>query len=908
MRWRHWFGRGRSARDEREHDIEREILGHLDLEAEDRRDAGMTEAEARDAARRAFGNRALVSEDVRAIWGTPWLDALLQDVRYTVRTMRRAPGFAAIAVGSAALGIGASSLIFAILNFAVLKPLPVDEPGRLLSLSEINRRTGEAGGVLSYPDVRDLQQARSFEAVAASSPWLPASIGSQGDPQRHWGALVTANYFAVVKPGFAAGRGFDPGRDDRPGEPPVVVLSHDLWQTRFGGDPAIVGRTVSLNKRVATVIGVTDARFRGTELGILSEFWIPFSMIDEIGPRSQAIGENRQRYWLSAVARLRAGVDVQAARAELDVMARTLNSTYARRDESRGFHLERAGQINPELRRMTLTLFTLFLGATLLVLLTACANVANLLLGRASARRREIAARMALGAGRGRLVRQLVTESLVLSLLGGAGGWIIAAYGASLTGLVRIPLGRPLDLSISLDYRVLLFCIGLSLATGIVFGLVPALRATRPDLVTDLKAEGRSNAGVNRFGLRDGLVVAQVAICTLLLLSTGLFLRSLQTARGIDVGLSNRNMLLMAFDPALDHRPDPQARQLLRDILDQAHAVAGVESATLTTGVPLTFVMDNSRFTPEERAADPQRPRIGADIYGVGPRFFETMGISFLAGDMFRFDQGATGGIAIVNDAFARAAFPNEQGSGQALRQGSGQALRHSSGQAIGRRIVGDGMRLEIVGVAATAKSRTIGEAPRPSIYLPILSDYSAEKRRVVTLVVKTRDGAATYAGPVREAIRRADPSLAVFDVRTMESHLSDALIVPRLAGALSAIAGCIGLAIATIGVYGVISFAVARRRREIGIRLAVGARPREVVLMILKQGLTLAFIGTVLGFVAGLGATRFAASLLYGVNPTDPVTFVVVPSVLLAVALLACLLPARAAARLDPVDVLRSE
>jgi putative ABC transport system permease protein len=887
MNWRHWFKPGRLARDEREQDIEREIRGHLELEAEDQRDAGMTAEDARYAAKRTFGNRTLVSEDIRAIWGTPSLDALLQDLRYAVRTMRRAPGFAAIAVGSSALGIGACSLIFAILNFAVLKPLPVDEPGRLLSLSEIDRRTGEAGSVLSYPDFRDLLQARSFEGIAASNPWLPASIGSQGDPQRHWGALVTANYFAVVKPGFAAGRGFDPGRDDIPGEPPVVVLSHSLWQTRFGGDPAIVGRTVSINKRVATVIGVTEARFRGTDLGIDSEFWIPFSMIDEIGPRSGAIGANRRRYWLSAVARLRAGVDVQAARAELDVMARTLNSTYAR-DESRGFHLEQAGQINPGLRRMALTLFSLFLGATLLVLLTACANVANLLLGRASARRREIAARMALGAGRGRLLRQLLTESLVLSLLGGAGGWIIAAYGASLTGLVRIPLGRPLDLSISLDYRVLLFCIGLSLATGVVFGLVPALRATRPDLVTDLKADGRGNAGVNRFGLRNGLVVAQMAICTLLLLSTGLFLRSLQTARGIDVGLSNRNMLLLAFDPALDHRPDPQARQLLRDILDQAHAVPGVESATLTTGVPLTFVIDNSRFTPEESAADPQRPLIGADIYGIGPGFFETMGISFLAGDVFRFDQGATGGIAIVNDAFARAAFPNQS--------------------AIGRRIVGDGMRLQIVGVAATAKSRTIGEAPRPSVFLPILNDYSAATRRGVTLVVKTRDAAATYAGPMREAIRRADPSLAVFDVRTMESHLSDALLVPRLAGVLSAIVGGIGLAIATIGVYGVISFAVARRRREIGIRLAVGARPREVLMMILKQGLTLAFTGTAVGFFAALGVTRFAASLLYSVNPTDPMTFVVVPSLLMAVALLACLVPARAAARLDPVDVLRSE
>ena len=329
MRWRHWFSPARSTRDEREQDIEREIRGHLELEAEDQRDAGLTPENATYAARRAFGNRALVSEDIRAVWGTPSLDALVQDLRYAIRTMRRAPGFAAIAVGSSALGIGACSLIFAILNFAVLRPLPVDEPGKLLSVSEVDRRTGQAGGSLSYPDFRDMRQARAFEGLAASDPLLPASIGSQGDPQRQWGTLVTANYFAVVKPGFAAGRGFDPSRDDTPGEPRVVVLSHDLWRTRFGSDPGIVGRSISINKRAATVIGVTEAGFQGTDVGIVAEFWIPFSMIDEIGPRSGAISTNRTRYWLGAVARLRAGVDVQAARAELDVMARTLNTTFA---------------------------------------------------------------------------------------------------------------------------------------------------------------------------------------------------------------------------------------------------------------------------------------------------------------------------------------------------------------------------------------------------------------------------------------------------------------------------------------------------------------------------------------------------------------------------------------------------
>ena len=818
-----------------------------------------------------------------------WIDALLQDIRYAARTMRRAPGFAAIAVGSSALGIGACSLIFAVLNFALLQRLPVDEPSRLLSLSESNRRTGDAGRVLSYPDVRDLRQARAFEGIAAYDPLLSASIGSQGDPERHWGALVTANYFAVARPRFAAGRGFDAGRDDRRGEPPVVVISHRLWQTRFNGDPGLVGRTIAINSRPVTVIGITDARFRGTDVATSSEFWIPFSMIDELEFRRGPFSENRRRYWLNAVARLRPGVGIQAARAELDVMAQTLNSTHPGTDASRGFHLEPAGHVNPGLRRVALTLFSLSLGATLLVLLAACANVANLLLGRASARTREIAARIALGASRGRLLRQLLTESLMLALLGGAGGWMIAAYGARTIALLRIPIGWPLDLAIALDYQVLLFCIALSIATGVVFGLVPALRATRPDVVTDLKADARGTGSRDRFGLRNGLVVAQVAICTVLLLCTGLFLRSLQSARGTDIGLRNRNLLFLAFDPSLDRRPDPQARQLLRDILDGARAVPGVESATLTTSVPLTLIMSNSNFVLEEREGDPNRQRIRTDIYGVGPQFFETMGIARMAGDDFRVDQPGAGRPAIVNDAFARAAFANQS--------------------PVGRRIVGDGKRLHIIGVVATASSRAVGEAPRPSIYLPLLNEYAArESPAGVTLVVKTSGDPAAYSASVREMIRRLDPRLAVFNVRTMERHFSDALIVPRVAGTVSAVAGGVGLAIATIGVYGVVSFAVARRRREIGIRLAIGARPREILTMIVKQGAVLAFTGTALGFVAGLSVTRFAASLLYGVKPTDTITFVAVPAFLVSVALVACLLSARAAARVDPGEVLRAE
>jgi predicted permease len=868
-------------------DLDADIRDHIARETEDNVGRGMPPDEARAAALRAFGNIALVKEDARAVWVPVWLEQLLQDSRFAIRTMRRTPGLTTIAVGSSALGIGACAVIFAILNVAVFKPLPVEDPGRLMSISESNRLTGEAGNELSYPDFRDLRGARSFDGVAASDPLLPASIGLEGDPQRHWGALVTANYFEVVQPRFAAGGGFDASRDDTRGGPRVVVLSHDLWRRAFAGDPGVVGRQVAINQRPATIVGVTEAGFRGTDVPIVPEFWIPLSMIDELEARTALNVENRGRHWLKAVGRLEPGTEMRAARAELDVIAR--RSTSSGSDaENRGFHLERAGQIDPRLRGMALTFVSVTLGVTALVLLTACVNVASLLLGRASARRREIAARLALGASRNRLLRQLLTESLVMAFMGGAGGWLIAGYVCSLMGILRTPFGWPLDLSVSLDYRVLAFCAGLSIATGVAFGLVPALRATRPDVVTDLKADARGSATRDRFRLRNGLVVGQVAMCTLLLVCTGLFLRSLQSARGLDLGLTNRNLLLLGFDPALDRRPDPQARQLLADILERVRSVPGVQSATITTAVPLTFIIDNSRFVPEENAADPKASRVPADIYAVGPDFFATMGIPFLAGGDFPQHPSARK-LVVVNEAFARAAFPNRS--------------------PLGRRVLGDGKALEIVGLVATVKSRTIGEAPSPAIYLPVLSEYSATStQRGVTLVVKTTNQAATYALPLREAIRRADPSLAVFDVRTMESHLRDASLLPRLTSALSGVAGVVAAVLAMIGVYGVISSTVIMRQRELGIRLAIGARPQELLAMVLRQGITLAFVGTALGLLAALGVTRFAASLLYDVNPTDPVTFATVGLFLLWVALVACALPARAAARVNPVEALRSE
>ena len=882
-----WLGFGRPSSGARERDAERELADHLELEADEQRAAGVSGGDARRAAVRAFGNATRVREELRAIHGTPRLDEVVSDLRYARRTLGAAPAVTLLAVGSSALGIGACSVLFAVLNAAVLRPLPVAAPDRLVSISELDRRTGEVGNELSYPDYVDVRKAASFEDVAAVSPFVPASIDAHDNAERHWGAIATANYFAVVQPRFELGRGFDVSRDDVPGESAAIVLSHGLWQSRFHGDRNVVGRAVGVNGRPATVVGVTAAGFESTEGSVAPEFWIPFSLLPDLEARMGPISRNRGRHWLSAVGRLRAGVDASAARAELDVIAGRLNTAYRAGKGDRTFHVERAGQLEPELRSMAAAAFAIALGIVMLVQITGCANVANLLLGRLSARGREMAARMALGASRGRLIRQLLTESLLLALLGGIGGWVIAYWVCPMIGLTRDPLGWPRHFSVALDGRVLLFCTGWSAVTGIAFGLLPALQATRTNLVAALKSDGRGGGGIDRGLTRNALLVAQVAACAVLLLCSGLALRSLQAATALDLGFANRNVLLLVFDPGLESRPDEESRALLRDVLDRTQAMAGVESATLTTAVPLTFIIDNSDFVAEGADAT-KAARVRTDIYAVGPRFFETFGIAVQSGEALGAAHGPRR-IAVVNQAFARAVF--------------------GDAPPIGRRILGDGKALDVVGVAATAKSRTIGESPRPAIFLPILTEYVAgHARRGVTLAVRTSGAPLAYAQSLRQAIRGVDPSLAVFDVRTIETHIADALLVPRLLWGIAAAAGVIGLGLAIVGMYGVISFAVARRTRELGIRLAIGALPREVLMLVLRQGLTLAAAGTALGIAVAFGLSRFAASLLYEVAPADPVTFAIVPVIVLAVTVAACLVPARAAARLDPVEVLRSE
>lgn len=879
-RLRYWLHREERARLLRE-----EMELHLEMKTRDLVEDGMSEQDARHAARRQFGNPTTRQEESRETWVARWLSDLVQDATFAARTIRKQPGFAALAVLSAALGIGACSLLFGLANFALFHPLPVSQPSRLMSITGMNLRQGRAGGSIAYPDFEDLRHAQSFPQMTAFYPFMPASISGYGEPQRYWGTIATANYFDVVRPVFAVGHGFDAARDDRRGEAPVVVLSYPLWQARFAGDSAILGQTIELNRRKVTVVGVTGPGFRGTEAMFFSDFWIPFSMFDslaEVGMGGDRMS-NRGSQWVLGAGRLRDGVSERSAAAEIDVIGKRLTAAWPASNTDRGFHIERAGQVNPGFRKVIVVFFAMLLAVAALVLCTACANVANLLLARASARRKEIATRLAIGAGRGRLVRQLLTESVMLALMGGIAGYGITLAGAAAIGRVRVPLSLPIDFSISLDYRVMLFCMALAALTGMIFGLVPALRATRPNLTGALK-DGRASIGPWRtFGLRNILVVAQVAICMVLLLCSGLFLRSLQSAGNIDTGLAHRNVLMAAFDPSLNRYSPDDTRRILDGILTRTAALPGVESASLTSGAPLNLEGTQNGFT----VGDQSTP-IMADIYSVSPGFFATFGIRMIQGEDFRPGTPADD-IAIVNQALADKAFPKQN--------------------PIGRNIHYLGREVRILALVATTKSRTIGEDPRPCLYFPIARDLRGNDSLTgITLAMRTRGNPAGYATAVRQAIGRVDPALAVFDVRTMEAQLSKALFLPRVSAALFGLAGLMGLLISTVGIYGVISFSVARQTKDIGIRVALGARRAQVLSMVLKQGLTLTAAGSALGMTAALVLCRVTASLLYGVSPTDRLTFLAVPAILLTIAAVACLVPARRAARLDPMRALRCE
>ena len=810
------------------------------------------------------------------------MPTIRQDLTYALCRLSKSPGFAAAAIVSIGLGIAANSTIFSMVSRFVLRPAPVGNPSTLMSLHTTHH--GECCNAFSWPLFADLRaQTKTFSGITGYYELLPASIGGQGEPERVWGQATTSNFFDVAQLGMTLGRGFSSGEERLP----VIVLGHGLWQRRCGADPAIAGKRITLSGRPFTVVGVAPPGFRGLDLILDCQFWVPLGNLDQLLPNTSNY-QSRDYHWIAVAGRLQPGVTRPQAAAELAVIARHLGQTYPEAEKDGGFRFEPAGSLPPRDRNAVVMFLAALTVVVLLVLSIACANVANLLLAQASGRQREMAVRLALGATRGHLMRQMLTESLLLSLGGGLLGVALSLWATQALSAFRFPAPVPLDLDVSVDWRVLLYTFALSAGTGLLFGLAPAWAAARPILANALKGEDVLARPGRRWTLRNVLVVSQIAMSLVLLCATGLFLRSLQSASGMDIGFRSRGILTMSVDPRVHGYTAARTTQFLTELRQRVAALPSVTSVACTDVVPLSLGGRRDEFHVEGRP-DAAGPGPGVDLYMVTPGYFETLGIPRLAGRDFANETAAGPTVAVVNEAFAERLFKNEN--------------------AIGRRVTGGGVTYEIVGVVKNIKSRTLGEELRPVLFRSLAQSIGGDPSFLgYSLLVRSAGSPAALAPAVRREIHSLDPTLAIFNAETMEEHLRDALFLPRLAGTLFGIFGVVGLLLAAVGLYGVMSYSVSRRTREIGIRLALGAQTGEVRRLVVRQGMSLTLIAVALGMAAALAVAKFSASFLYGVRPHDLVTFTGVPLFLAVISFLACWIPSRRAARVDPLTALRHD
>ncbi|MFZ0962576.1 MAG: ABC transporter permease [Terriglobia bacterium] len=805
-----------------------------------------------------------------------------QDLAYTFRRLSQSPGIVLAVIISIGFGIAANATIFSMVSRFVLRPAAVGNPSTLMSLHTTH--DGEqCCNHFSWPlytDVRD--QARSFSGAAAYYELLPASIGGQGEPERVWGQATTSNYFDVAQLRMMLGRGF--ARDEE--RLPVIVLSQRLWQRRFASDPAILGKSITLSGRPFTVVGIAPAEFRGLDLILDPQFWVPLGNLEQLAP-SVPNRASRESHWLAVVARLRPGAARTQAAAELSTLAQRFAVAYPGTDKGGGFRFEQAGSLPPKEKSAVLMFLSALMVVVLLVLSIACANVTNLLLAQASTRQREMAVRLALGATRAHLQRLVLMESVLLSLGGGLLGLALSLWATQALSVFRLPAPVPLDLSVRVDLRVLLYTFALSVGSGLLFGLAPAWAASRLTLSGAVKGEDALARPGRRWTLRNTLIVSQIAMSLVLLCATGLFLRSMERASGIDIGFRSHGILMMSVDPRVHGYTVERTTQFLTELRQRVANLPSVTSAVCTDSVPLSGGNRSDAFHVEGRPPTDSDPNV--DLYMVTSGYFETMGIPLVAGHDFSAEAANAPNVAVVNQAFLERIMGGEN--------------------PLGRRVSGGGMTYEIIGVVKNIKSRTLGEDLRPVLFRSLEQSAGSDPAFLgFSLLVRTSSDYGATEHSVRQVIHTLDPTMAIYNEATMEEHLRDALFLPRLAGTLFGVFGFVGLLLAAVGLYGVMSYSVSRRTREIGIRMAVGAQTGEVQSLIIRQGMLLALVAMVLGLAAALAVARVFAAFLYGIRPYDLVTFTTVPLFLATVTFLACWIPARRASRVNPLTALHYE
>jgi putative ABC transport system permease protein len=865
-----------------ERELQEEIDAHLEMETQEKIADGLSREEARYAAHRALGSVALAKEDSRAWWGFGRLEELLQDLRYGARMLMKKPGFTFVAVLTLGLGIGANTAIFSLVNTVLLRPLPIAQPEQVVTLN-----FGVPGrGVfplIGYPEYTDYRDRNQVLAGLAAMGMAPVGLSNNGINERIWGIHVTGNYFSLLGVGAALGRVIAPEDDLTPGGHPVVMLSYQCWQQRFGADPQIIGRSLLIGGRNYTVIGITPPEFRGTELAFTPELWFPMMMKPglEVG-RGPLKGRTSP---VSTIGRLKEGVSWAQAESALNLIAAQLGREYPQADKGQIVVLTQPGLFGAAMRGAVLNFTAVSMGVVALVLMLACTNLANLLLARATERRREIAIRLAIGAGRARVLRQLLTESVLLALLGSALG-LALAYGAVRLAWVKMPvLFGFTQIDLQIDWRVLVFTLALSLLTGVLFGLLPGLQATRPDLIPALKNES-TLGGYRRSRLRNVLVVAQMSLSFVLLLCAGLVLRGLLRAQQIDPGFNPKQAVEVSFDLGLQQYDRERGREFQRQALERARSLPGLQAAALITRAPLT---DNQLGKGVFIQGDEPKTANQAPIVlttSISLDYFRTMETRLLQGrDFTAQDDAQSSPVAIVNEAFARRFWPGENPIGKRFNFTTGKWI-------------------EIVGVAQNGKYSSPAEKPELFVYLPLAQNYESK----VTLIARGAGDPHLLTATIRKEIHGLDENLPLYDARTMLEHMDLPLAPARVAATALGGFGALALLLAAVGVFGVMSNAVTQRTREIGVRIALGADSKEIVKLIVGQGALLVGIGVAIGLGAAALGTRLLANLLFGVSALDPLTFVGVTALLTATAFLACYLPARRATKVDPMLVLRQE
>lgn len=804
------------------------------------------------------------------------MTTLWQDIRYGFRTLLKKPGFAAITVLTLALGIGINSAIFSVVNAVLLRPLPFAEADRLVYVEGLDFRDNTKGGSISPPDFLDYrEQTHSFERFAAFQP-LSFTLTGEGEPERVTSARVSAGFFETlgVQP-VAGGRTFhaDEEQDGRNG---VVVVSYGLWQSRFGSDPKLVGKTLALNGQNATIIGIMPPNFQFPRE---AQLWTPIAF--KTPPMSL-----RRSHFLQAVGRLKNGVTLEQAQAEVNNIAHGLEKQYPESNTHFGLGLT----LLPErlVGQMRLTLLVL-LGAVGLVLLIACANVANLSLARGVSRHREIAIRSALGASRVRVVRQLLTESVLLALGGGGLGLLLAVWSVDLI-VAFSPENLPRIKEVTIDWRVLLFTLFVSLLTGIIFGLFPALSTSKSNLTETLKEGSRGTMGAKGQRLRALLVVSEVALSLMLLVGAGLLIKSFLRLTHVDPGFTVTNVLTMQLSLTRAKYPEPQqTAAFFQSLVSRIESLPGVQAAGTVTELPLSGQDNYTFFTIEGK------PPVAfgslendASIRVVSPNYFRAIGIPLLKGRFFTDRDSINAPKAIVvSESFARRFLPNEDPIGKRLTIDFGQPWTG-----------------EITGVVGSIHHSSLAQEPTGEMYV----NHAQTPKPMTNLVVRAAGDPSKLTAAIRSEVQALDKDLPIYNVKTMEQRVSESAAQPRFRTLLLGLFACVALLLASVGIYGVISYSVTQRTHEIGIRLALGAQASDVLRLVVKQGMVLALIGIVIGLVAAFAVTRVMVSLLYGVTATDPVTFVGVSLLLAGVALVACLVPARRATKVDPMIALRYE